>query len=371
MTAAKATPNHSFFDFTNPVEVPKLTGDDALLSELVATRAFQRLKSIRFLGGIDYILVRAPNGASGNIRYTRYQHSLGVARLALTYCNRRALPISDRRLVSVAALLHDIGHPPLSHSLEPVFEEAFGLEHHRATQQIVTGHVPYGREVYDTLVRNGIDVEHVIALISGSVADYDGFFSGPINFDTIEGILRSRTYTKANANVPSPEAVTEAAIRRADQKDIEVVDSFWHYKDEVYRHIINSRRGVLADLACQWSMRGHLHQFEPDDYFSTESEVFRKLPDLRKLLTDRSFETEILRQLTKPVLYKARRFFVDPSGDFCKRDDNVRYRQTREERVISRRDIGVAVVEELDRDLFDDQCDQSSKAALRAEDQIA
>jgi uncharacterized protein len=371
MTAANATPNHAFFDFSNPVEVPNLTGGDALLSELVSTTAFQRLKFIRFLGGIDYILVRAPNGASGNIRYTRYQHSLGVARLALTYCNRRALPISARRLISVAALLHDIGHAPLSHSLEPVFKEAFGLEHHRATEQIITGRTHFGREVHETLIHNGVDVEQVVATISGSVADYDGFFSGPINFDTIEGILRSCKYTKANANIPSPEAVVDAAIRRSDKRDVAIVDSFWNYKDEVYRHIINSRRGVLADLACQWSMREYIHQFGPGDYFSTEPEIFRKLPGLRKLLTDRAFETEMLRQLVKPVVYNARRFFIDPNGVFFERDDSVRYRQTREERAVSRRDIGVATAEELNRDLFDDQCDQSSAATLRAEDQIA
>jgi HD superfamily phosphohydrolase len=97
---------------------------DPLFAELVATPAFQRLKSIRFLGGIDYLLVRAPNGAKGNIRYTRYQHSLGVARLALLYCEERGLSFSERRMIWVAALLHDVGHAPLSHSLEPVFQEA-------------------------------------------------------------------------------------------------------------------------------------------------------------------------------------------------------------------------------------------------------
>jgi HD superfamily phosphohydrolase len=364
MTAANPSQNHAFFNFSNPVEVLNLTGADALLSGLIATPTFQRLKLVRFLGGIDYILVRAPNGARGNIRYTRYQHSLGVARLALTYCTGRATPIYDRRLISIAALLHDIGHAPLSHSLEPVFEEAFGLEHHRATEQIITGRSQFGREVYEMLIQNDVDVDKLVAMISGSVTDYDGFFSSPINFDTIEGILRSRTYTKANASIPSPEAVIEAAIRRYDQKDVTIVDRFWNYKDEVYRHIINSRQGILADLACQWSMREHLHQFRPDDYFSTEPEIFRKLPGLRKLLTGRSFETEMLKRLDKPVIYNARHFFIDPGGDFFGRHDSIRYKQTKEQRVLSRRDIGVAAVEELNRDLFDDQCDWAGQAAL-------
>ena len=72
--------NRPAYDFSDPVDLKRMAGGDPLFAELVATPAFQRLKSICFLGGIDYLLVPAPNGAKGNIRYTRHQHSLGVAR---------------------------------------------------------------------------------------------------------------------------------------------------------------------------------------------------------------------------------------------------------------------------------------------------
>src|SRR5262245_17715179 len=110
MIVDATTQNRPAFNFSKPVEVDVAGRNDPLFSELVATRAFQRLQSIRFLGGIDYLLARAPNGAKGNIRHTRYQHSLGVARLALQYCKLRALTPAEHRLVYVTALLHDIGH---------------------------------------------------------------------------------------------------------------------------------------------------------------------------------------------------------------------------------------------------------------------
>jgi HD superfamily phosphohydrolase len=112
--------NRPAYNFSDPLDLKQMARYDPLFAELVATPAFQRLKSIRFLGGIDYLLVRVPNGANRNIRYTRYQHSLGVARLALLYGNQRGLSFSERRILYVAALLHDVGHAPLSHSLEPV-----------------------------------------------------------------------------------------------------------------------------------------------------------------------------------------------------------------------------------------------------------
>jgi uncharacterized protein len=360
--------NRPAYDFSDPVDLQRMVGGDPLFADLVATPAFQRLKSIRFLGGIDYLLVRAPNGAKGNIRYTRYQHSLGVARLALLYCDERGLSFSERRTIYVAALLHDVGHAPLSHSLESVFHEFYGLEHHRATEDILRGNVPLGRELSALLRRHQVDADRVIAIIASKEPGHDGFFTGPITFDTIEGILRTQKYATPNANMPSPELVTGAAIRRVTQADRELVDQFWSYKDSVYRHVINSRRGVLADFACQTFMRQHLAELSPADYFTTESHIFRTLRGLRELLISPLFETEVRRHIVRPILYKARRFFVDPSADFFAREDGARYQQTKEDCILMPDEVTVVEAEELRRDLFDehqDPCNRSREAPQR------
>ena len=82
---------------------------------------FQRLRSIRQLGFSDQAF---PSGT-----HNRFTHSLGVFHLAgLAFdsvCNKnKKLPLSSRKkqvfrkLLKVSALLHDIGHGPLSHSSE-------------------------------------------------------------------------------------------------------------------------------------------------------------------------------------------------------------------------------------------------------------
>jgi putative nucleotidyltransferase with HDIG domain len=135
------------YKFSAPVDL-RTFDEEPLFLELILTEAFQRLGSVRFLGGIDYLFVRNPNGAPGNTRYTRLQHSLGVARLALEYSSIFGLSAADRQLIVAAALLHDIGHAPLSHSIEPVFRECFAIDHHDATKDIIFGHVQIGRSVY-------------------------------------------------------------------------------------------------------------------------------------------------------------------------------------------------------------------------------
>ena len=331
-------PTHSFRD---PTDIPTITGGDPLLTELVATPAFQRLREIRFLGAIDYRLIPSPNGKPRTIRYTRYQHSLGVMRLAILYCDFQSVPTAKRQLVCTAALLHDIGHPPLSHSMEPVFKEKLGIEHHKATKDIISGQVSAGKEVSAVLRRNGIDADEVIALISGECTAFDRFFDGPINFDTIEGILRSCEYFRSTSTMTRPDTVAEAAIRRETPDDRDVVDRFWGYKDWVYKNIINSRMGVLSDLACQLFLRRHLDDIDIDSYFETEPDFFRRLPRLRELLVSNKFETDVLRLIEEPVRYRNRNYYIDPAGDFFDRCDEVRYKHTRDDQVLSLKDEAI------------------------------
>ncbi len=322
------TPNRPLYNFKTPA-VSSLVASDPLFTSLVSTAAFKRLKKIRFLGGIDYLKVPWPNGQLRNTRYTRYQHSLGVAELANVYCELRSLSVQEQRLLVAAALLHDIGHAPLSHSLEPVFDEVFHLNHHRATIAIICGKSP-DTTVFNTLCSYGIDVERLVALISGSDSSYDGFFSGPISFDTIEGVLRTQKFAFFQTTVPSPLTVMIAAFRDAVDTDRDTVDEFWRQKDLVYRHVINAADGLLADRACQAFMRSSISHFHPDDYFSDEESIFRKLPGLKKLLTSPKFKTTVWTYLEPAIAYKARRFLIDPSAS----DKKNRYRQEKHDRML-------------------------------------
>ncbi len=318
-----------FYNYMAPINMDE--GLEPLFSDLVRTAAFQRLRDVKFLGGIDYLLVRAPNGAPTNARFTRFQHSLGVARLALLYADLKNLPRCSRQLAYAAALLHDIGHAPLSHSLEPVFEEEFGVNHHEIAEEIITGKNSLGAEVFSVLKSYGVDPEQVIAIISGDDDPFDGFFSGPINFDTIEGVLRSRRYVNPVAISPLPTDIVRAATFRNSPADRQLVDSFWRCKDEVYRIVIRSRPGVTADYLCQRVARKCLTK---QDFFKTEKALFAKLPKLRHVLkVCRSPSKEML-NIFEPISYKERNFHIDQEGDFFERNDKRRYRQSKREKVL-------------------------------------
>lgn len=116
-------------DFSDPVE--------ALLIQLIDTPAFQRLRRIRQLGPASLTF----HGAEGS----RFTHSLGVMAIA-----RRAFdPIVEhypqlkphRATVLCAALLHDIGHGPFSHTCEDIF----GSHHEQWTLRILREYEPIHR----------------------------------------------------------------------------------------------------------------------------------------------------------------------------------------------------------------------------------
>lgn len=84
--------------------------------DIISSAPFQRLHNIKQLG-LAYLVYPTLN-------YTRFSHSLGACHVMgrlLEAIERNAeyvLSPSDKQLYRLAALLHDIGHYPFSHTME-------------------------------------------------------------------------------------------------------------------------------------------------------------------------------------------------------------------------------------------------------------
>ena len=105
---------------------------EGMVMDLVDTAPFQRLRRIRQLGPA-YLTFHSAESS-------RFTHSLGVFHLARRAFGRM-LPLAPdletyRGLLYGAALLHDIGHGPLSHT----GEEMFGLSHEAWSARVIRHH---------------------------------------------------------------------------------------------------------------------------------------------------------------------------------------------------------------------------------------
>ena len=100
-----------------------------IISKLINTKEFQRLRRIRQLAGVSMIYPGA--------EHSRFSHSLGVYHLAYEFIRETELEtyLTEREqlLFLTAALLHDVGHGPYSHA----FEEVFNTKHEEIGSKII------------------------------------------------------------------------------------------------------------------------------------------------------------------------------------------------------------------------------------------
>jgi len=221
--------------------------------DIIHSKPFVRLKNIHFLGAIDYIIT----GEKTRIKRqnTRYQHSIGVARLALRYAELKGFSPEDEILLVLSALLHDIGHAPLSHSMESVFLAKYQLGHHEASEYILQGVVTDLVGIRNKLDDHGIEIWDIIQILNG-VRDkkFSEAFDYPINIDTIEGIARCiQLIPKYKVSLSPIDIVEELA--NISENSVKIFDRFWDAKNFVYENLINSKLGVITDFLCQNYMR--------------------------------------------------------------------------------------------------------------------
>lgn len=318
------------YDFKITKSQDRSDTEAAFLDQLAQTRAFRRLADIRFLGALDYYLISAPNQHAQNSRYTRAQHSWGVTLLAQRYLREKSFTQKDRLTCLAAAMLHDIGHSAFSHTIEPAFSELFGINHHAVSEEIIRGSDPEFDDVRVTLTNFGIDPEEVVSVLSGEDRQFDHYFSGPINFDTIEGILRSRQYIKMENLGLSPWRVLHASQCRSSPNDEVTVDNFWMMKGEIYNLVIRSTFGAFLDQFFLEVFKTQKDRISPNDFYLSEVQMFRKFPILRRALGAAFVERFGEQTFPEGLEVAVRNFHVDKASDFFARDDRARYRQSKQ-----------------------------------------
>lgn len=175
---------------------------DKLIWDLVQTKEVQRLRRIKQLGGTYMVFHTA--------EHSRFSHSLGVYEMArkiiraLMYCGT-GLEEEERLLVLSAALLHDLGHGPFSHS----FESVFNVRHELFTERIIMedtevnqvlesyqkGFATKVRDVINKTYENPLVINIISSQLDADRLDYllrDAYFTGaPYGEIDVERILRT------------------------------------------------------------------------------------------------------------------------------------------------------------------------------------
>jgi HD superfamily phosphohydrolase len=175
--------------------------------QIIDQPAFQRLRRIRQLAFTDLLYPAA--------MHTRFEHSLGVMHTAtLLYDSivqksgellKQQLAYDqdglarDRRLVRLAALLHDVGHAPFSHSSEDLFpkrgrgNEKFTHEDYSAA--IIRNELRSAIEDHPLNGNTGFKADNIAALIgkgteAGRAVFWRDLIQGQMDADRMDYLIR-------------------------------------------------------------------------------------------------------------------------------------------------------------------------------------
>jgi len=161
---------------------------DGPFMELMGRHEIQRLHSIKQLGLGNMVFPGA--------NHTRFEHSLGVYHLAGRMCDSLGLDEDDTKTLKAAGMLHDMCHPPFSHTLEELMERITEKDHMDLARDLIFGRIPIfmerdtdlfdGTEPIATILEaNGISPKEVCDLIAYPVSEIGGITSGQslLDFD--------------------------------------------------------------------------------------------------------------------------------------------------------------------------------------------
>ena len=303
-------------------------GDIELTREelrVIDTAAFQRLRGVKQLGTAYLVYPGA--------MHTRFEHALGTVHVMdrlLDAANRNAARdpagchrVSDeeRRVLRIAALLHDVTHIPFGHNLE---DQTGLLERHDEPQRFeaalgdgeigdVLRELGVQREIMGILAGRGMEVppfwRQVLSdTIDADLLDYlrrDAYHTGlELRYDT-----RVRDYFPIDRR--SQRLFVDCEKHGMLREDIasellRLLEIRYHFSERVYYHHAKIAAGALIARMVEMAMRGGL--LSPADLhgatdesllFRIESAAERHADSARLLRFARAFRS---RRLPKRVL---------------------------------------------------------------------
>lgn len=280
---------------------------DLAIWDLIGTKEFQRLRRIKQLGTTFLTF----HGAE----HSRFNHSLGVYEIVRriiddVFAGRPEWNDDDRLLTLCAALLHDLGHGPFSHS----FEKVFDFDHEDFTRKIILGNT----EVNNVLLRVGPDFPEKVAEVIAKTSEKKlvvSMISSQIDADRMDYLQRDAYFTGVSYGQFDMERILRVMRPREDQVVIKksgmhavedyIMSRYQMYWQVYFHPVSRSAEVILTKIlhrAKQLFEENYSFKYEPIHFTSIFNERVT-LEDYLKL--DESvilYYFQIWQEETDPVL---------------------------------------------------------------------
>jgi hypothetical protein len=218
--------------------------EELMIMELIDTIAFQRLRRIKQLGAASLVF----HGAESS----RFTHSIGVFCIARKIYQRlieiKSSFYENKFVLFGAALLHDLGHGPLSHTSEVIFDH----NHEQWSQNLIKNYSPINSilKKYDNeLPKQICELFESKQLFSNPLKT---LISSEIDCDRLDYLLRDSYNTGTKYGLVDLERIISGLTFSPDgniaikPKGIIAIEHFLVLRNLMYRTIYNHRINEIS-----------------------------------------------------------------------------------------------------------------------------
>ena len=279
-----------------------------VIADLLETPEIQRLYNIKQLGFAHLVFPGA--------HHTRLEHSLGTFSIAAKIANMLSLDQQETNTIVSAALLHDIGHGPFSHTLESILLENFGVDHIDLTEKLIMGTYDVfedGERTYieahsvsDILEKYDLNKEIIVSLIRGrsSLKPYmSQILNSTIDVDQLNYLIRDAYYTGVAYGMIDIDRLLQTLVVNNDfltinRKGVHVVENILMARALMYSSVYFHKTVRIAELMLSKAIE-HIADPQPFAFFRmTDGEIMHEL----KKRGD--FQAEMVTRLKYRKLFK-------------------------------------------------------------------
>lgn len=246
---------------------------DRVIWDLIGTKEFQRLRRIKQLGTTFLTF----HGAE----HSRFNHSLGVYEIVRriiddVFASRPEWNPDERLLTLCAALLHDLGHGPFSHS----FEKVFALDHEHFSQEAILG----ATEVNAVLSKVSADFPKKVAEVIAKTYENKlvvSLISSQIDADRMDYLQRDAYFTGVSYGHFDMERILRVMRPREDQVVIKqsgmhavedyIMSRYQMYWQVYFHPVTRSAEVILTKIlhrAKDLYKKGYTFHQEPHHFYS-------------------------------------------------------------------------------------------------------